>query len=112
MGQDGASSFPNFQLTGHGTVLVLAPSLSCMALQNAISRGHRSRSPPTSTEHPEGPLESYEAWLIARGVTWDARLRLQRDDLTGWGLSCTRRIERNEKALIQVPPSRRYKIAL
>ena len=83
-----------------------------MALQNAISRGHRSRSPPTSTEHPEGPLESYEAWLIARGVTWDARLRLQRDDLTGWGLSCTRRIERNEKALIQVPPSRRYKIAL
>eukprot|EP00913_Durusdinium_trenchii_P001738 g1609.t1 len=46
-----------------------------------------------------------EAWLIARGVTWDARLRLQRDDLTGWGLSCTRRIERNEKALIQVPRS-------
>ena len=106
---------PAFQISSSRvTALCLCLRLPSAAWrsQNAISRGHRSRSPPTSTEHPEGPLESYEAWLIARGVTWDARLRLQRDDLTGWGLSCTRRIERNEKALIQVPPSRRYKIAL
>ncbi|CAL1165116.1 unnamed protein product [Cladocopium goreaui] len=57
----------------------------------------RSRS-----RSPHSALESYESWLTARGVWWDDRLRLQHLGASGWGLTCSKRIEKGEK-VIRVP---------
>lgn len=57
----------------------------------------RSRS-----RSPHSALESYESWLTARGVWWDDRLRLQYLGVSGWGLTCGKRIEKGDK-VIRVP---------
>jgi len=67
-----------------GTFLSHFPSFSPMS---------RSRS-----RSPHSALESYESWLTARGVWWDDRLRLQHLGASGWGLTCSKRIEKGEKA--------------